>query len=75
MKNIENKYPEYIIKILRQRRNIDEDDTSEDKDINTLSTDEVFSEVCDWEGLIGYNSVIKRWINDIYKINLDSNIY
>ena len=67
---MENKYPEYIMRKLRQRRGLEEDDTSEDSDIGTLSPSEAFDEVCNWEGLIGYSSTIKRWIEDIYGVEI-----
>lgn len=74
-KNSENKYPEYIMQDLRQRRGLEPDDTSEDKDINTLSPNEAFYEVCQWDGLLGYDSTIKNWIKDIYKVDLDRGIF
>lgn len=67
---MENKYPEYIMQKLRQRRGLEEDDTREDSDINTLSPGEAFDEVCNWEGLINYGSTIKGWINDIYGVRI-----
>jgi len=67
---MENKYPEYIMKKLRQRRGLEEDDVKEDQDINTLSPSEAFDEVCNWEGLINYGSTIKGWINDIYGVRI-----
>jgi hypothetical protein len=66
-----NKYPEYIMKKLRQREGLEEDDTSKDNELNQLSPSTAFSEVCDWEGLQGYASTIKGWIEDIYNINID----
>lgn len=67
-----NEYPEHILKILRQRRGLDENDKTEDKDLNMLSQNEVFSEVCEWDGLCGYAYKIKIWIDDIYKIDIES---
>lgn len=66
-----NKFPEYIMKYLRQRRGLEEDDCSEDNEINSYSSDEALEEVCNWEGLIGYASTIKRWIEDIYGVVLE----
>lgn len=68
---IVNEYPEHILKILRQRRDLDENDKTEDNDLNMLSQNEVFSEVCEWDGLCGYAYKIKSWIDDIYKIDLE----
>ena len=67
---MENKYPEYIMKNLRQRRGLEEDDVKEDQDINTLSPSEAFDEVCNWEGLINYGGIIKGWVNDIYGVKI-----
>lgn len=36
-----------------------------------MSKQEVFDRVCNWDGLIGYSTTIKSWINQIYGINLD----
>lgn len=69
---MENKYPEDIMEILRQRLGLEEDDTSRDSEINTYTPSEAFEEVCNWEGFLGYASTIKSWIEDIYGIDLDS---
>ena len=66
------KYPEYIMYALRQRKGLDKYDTSKDDNFNKYPSNEVLSEVCIWEGLLGgYDSTIKNWINDIYGIDLD----
>lgn len=65
------KYPEYIMAALRQRFDLEADDTSRDKEINSYSPNEAFEELLNWEGFIGYSSHIKMWINDIYGIDLD----
>lgn len=67
---MENKYPEYIMGILRQRLGLEFDDTSRDAEILTYSHNEVFDEVCEWEGLLFYSHKIRRWISDIYGIEL-----
>jgi len=63
---------EYILKILRQRYKLDENDKSKDKDFIYLSANEVFEHVTTWEGLINYADTIKKWVNDIYKVDLDN---
>ena len=63
-------YPRNIIVRLRQRKDLDEDDTSRDKELLALSPDEAFDEVLCWEGIQGYTETIKSWINDIYGIQL-----
>ena len=65
-----NKYPEYIMEILRQRYNYDEDDTSNDNEFSRMSPSTVFEEVCGWEG-VGSDYAIKSWIEDIYGFNID----
>jgi len=65
-----NRYPENIMQKLRQRRGLEEYDTSEDQNINTMSPSEAFDDVCNWEGLINYSHTIKHWISDIYGTDL-----
>lgn len=65
------KYPKYILMKLRQRENLEEDDTSRDEEFNKMSPSRAFSEVCNWEGLNNYDSTIKGWIEDIYGFNID----
>ena len=64
-------YPEYIMEYLRQRRGLDESETSADADIMSMSPDEAFDEVCNWNGLIGYGSSIRDWISDIYGFSFE----
>ena len=66
------KYPEYIMKYLRQREDLNESDTSLDDQLNKMSPSNAFSEVLKWNGLLGgWDSQIKCWIQDIYGIDLD----
>lgn len=67
-----NTYPEYIMKKLRQRRNLEEDDNSQDENILKMSKQRVLDEVCNWEGLINYGRSIRGWIEDIYGVTLDN---
>jgi len=70
-----NRYSDYIMSILRQREDLEVDDTSMDKLFNTYSPTKVFSEVCQWEGLLGgWDVAIKNWIRLIYAIDLDNTI-
>ena len=71
---MENRYPEYIMAALRQRLDLEADDTSRDEEINLYSPDEAFEELLLWEGLIGYCNHIKMWIEDIYGVNVDEHI-
>ena len=61
-----NKYPEYIMCYVRQSLGLQADDTSEDDTINAMSGTEIFSRVCDWNGLLGYGDTIRVWIKDIF---------
>lgn len=65
-------YTENIMECVRQRWGLEKYDDSKDDLINELSPDEVFEHVCNWNCLLGYASMIKSWINDIYKIDLDA---
>jgi hypothetical protein len=70
MTEVNNKFPESIMRKLRQREDLESDDTSMDNIFNNYSPDTAFEEVCGWEGLINYSFTIKNWIKDIYKIEL-----
>ena len=63
-------YPESILKILRQRIDLEEDDTSKDTLFLRYSKDKVLQEVLEWEGFIGYKNQIKEWIEQIYFVDL-----
>ena len=70
-----NKYPEHIMAILRQRLGLKINDTSKDVEINLYSPNEAFEEVLLWEGFIGYFYTIKKWIKDIYGIELKQHMF
>lgn len=36
-----------------------------------MKRNEIFEAVLTWEGFLEYNSTIKRWIKDIYGVDLD----
>lgn len=57
------KFTEHIREILKERGN-------SDTDIAAMTPDEAFREVLEWEGLCGYDGAIKRWVRDIYGINV-----
>lgn len=70
--NSPNKYSEEIMTYLRQRRGLDKYDISQDEEINKMDKSEVFNDVLSWNNLVcGWDIVIKKWIKEIYKINLD----
>lgn len=61
------------MKKVRQHFGLEKDDNSLDESIMELTPEEVFSEVCEWEGLINYSHTLLSWIRDIFGVNLDSN--
>lgn len=67
---MENKFPENIMEILRQRRDLEYVDTSEDEVINTYSAKMALDEVVGWELGGGWASTIIDWVEDIYQIEL-----
>ena len=66
------RYPEYIIRYLRQRKGLNVDDTSHDEQLHAMSPSDVFAETLEWNGLLGgWDYQIKGWIKDIYGIDID----
>lgn len=66
------RYPEYIIRYLRQRKGLDVDDTSHDEQLHAMSPSDVFAETLEWNGLLGgWDYQIKDWIKGIYGIDID----
>lgn len=65
-----------IMKDLRQRRGLEEDDTSEDDDILKMHSYEFFDEWIKWNGIYGYTNKIINAIEVAFGINLvfDNNI-
>lgn len=47
------KYPEYVLRYLRQRWGMKPDDTSRDEAFQRMESKRVFEEVLIWNGLIG----------------------
>lgn len=64
-------YPEYILRTLRQREDLEETDTSMDDKFNNYSPNKAFKEMLEWEGIIGWDNTIKSWIRDIYGVDLN----
>lgn len=69
---MENKYPENIMRRFRLQADLEGDDTSKDEEFSQYTSNEAFSEVLEWEGFIGYDLKIKKWIKDIYGVDLDN---
>ena len=62
--------PNYIMRDLRQRRDLDEDDTSQDEDILKMSGFAFFDQWLKWNGFIGYTSDFLEVIRVAYGIDL-----
>ena len=60
----------YTMEELRQRRGLDEDDTSEDEEILAMSGFEFLDEWLNWTGIIGYTGEIIEVIRMAYGIDL-----
>ena len=69
--NNPNRYPEHIMQYVRQSICTDKYDDAMDEEINKMSPSEVFERVCNWNGLIKYADIIKGWVWDIFKVDLD----
>ena len=63
-------YPDNIMEILRQRVGLDEDDTSRDAELQTLTPVEALEECLSWEGIEGYTGWILDVIRDTFKVKL-----
>ena len=68
---IQPAYSENIMQKVREYLGLEPYDTSRDAEINSLTKNEVFGKVLIWEGIIGYEYQIKRWIEDIYGVQLN----
>lgn len=67
-----NKYPESIMCQLRESLGLDDKyDTSLDEEINGMNKNDVFNNLLNWNGLIGWDKTIKEWITFIYGIELN----
>lgn len=65
-------YPEYILKYMRRRHGLEENDTHLDERIQNMSPSYVFSEILIWEGLLGgWDHQIKNWIKGIYGVDIE----
>ena len=66
-----NNYPEYILRVLRERNDLEEDDTSMDEEFQNMDPYRVLKECLEWEGIIGYGQWLMSRIYDIYGIHLN----
>lgn len=66
-----NKYPNYIMEYVRQRLGLETNDTSKDHEINEMTANEVFTDICGWKfGYSSWAATIKEWVDDIYGVEL-----
>lgn len=63
--------PSYIMENLRERRNLEYDDATEDEDILTMSGSEFLDELLNWEGIMGYTNTIMEYIEMAFGIDLN----
>ena len=67
-----NKYFDSIMEDVRQNLGLEADDTSKDDEISEMSRDEILDRVCEWNGLIGYGSTVREWVENIWVNDLDA---
>lgn len=67
-----NRYPENIMKIVRESCGLEENNRLHDAHLQQLSANEVFERVLNYEGLIHCAGRIKSLVRDIYKVDLDA---
>lgn len=72
IKNSNNKYPENIMKILRQEEGLNKYDFSRDEELNKTKPNEAFKKVMIWEDMYEDEEYIKGWVKNIYGVDLDS---
>lgn len=61
------KYPEYIYRNVRQALGLeDAQDTSKDEEINEMSKADVLKKFWEWEGILGYSSLMYETVCDIF---------
>jgi len=65
------KYPDYVLKMVRQYFGLEANDTSDDDEFNNQQPSEIFRIVTNWDGLINYDIKIKSWIEAIYGFDID----
>ena len=64
--------PEEIMEIMRRRRYLEEDDTSEDEEILEMSGIDFLDEWLGWEGIYGYTYNILEIIEMAFGVDLES---
>ena len=66
-----NNYPEHILRVLRKRNDLEEDDTSRDEEFQNMAPARVLRECLEWEGIIGYGSWLMARIVPTESILMD----
>lgn len=67
------RYPEYILRCLRERNGLKDYDRSQDDAYQAMPPAAVFEEVLEWNGLLGgLDRRIKGWIQDIYGVDIEA---
>lgn len=66
------KYPDDIMKAVRQNLNLGPDDESQDDYIMKMSKDEVLNRVAQWNNLLGFGPTIRRWVESIWGVDLSA---
>ena len=64
------KYPEFIMRNVRETYGLEPDDTSNDSLIDDLFMEDVLRRYLEWEGIIGYTRKIITAIEAIYGVDL-----
>lgn len=64
-KTAQETYSDRIMKNVRQNLGLEEDDTSRDDYIMSLSPEDVFDRYCNWEGLINYGYILWHVMEEI----------
>ena len=66
-----NKYNDTVMKAIRERMGLDENDTSCDEEIMKMNKYDVFREYCLRNGLLGnWHSILLRVVENIYGLDL-----
>ena len=69
------KYNDEIMKAIRQRMGLNENDTSSDKEIMKLDKYDVFRQYCLWNGLMGrWHDTLLGVVENIYGVELKEEI-
>lgn len=66
------KYDDTTYEEVRQRLGLDESDASRDDDIDMMPRKDVFNHVCSWNGLMEYGYTLRKWVNDIFDVDVDA---